>query len=251
MASGDTLVTFDARSGIRPNWAFVAFTGGSTEPSPGDTIWGDTSDENGILEVLSLESGTWGGGDAAGYMLLSQLLNSPSDWSSGEDFTANSSTPGDHGTLTALPVFAFATTDTRASDLRLLDFDAASNEIEIFFFLMPRSYAGGGVTVSIWVLTTTTTGDMSFKGFFKSATDNVDNLDTKNFAAPQSNTAIDAPGAVGRARLFTIAFTNGAQMDSIAAGEPAFFMLMRDAQDGTNDDMAGVAEFLVGEIKET
>ena len=252
MASGDTLVTFDARSGIRPSWAFVAFTSGSTEPSPADTIWGDTSDENGILEVLSLESGTWGGGDAAGYMLLSQLTGDVSDWSSGENFTANSSTPANHGTLTALPVFAAASIDIRASDLRLLDFDATSNEIEIFFIpTMSRAYAGGGVTVSIWVLTTTTTGDMSFKGFFKSVTDNVDNLDTKNFAAPQSNTAIDAPGAVGRAKLFTITFTNGAQMDSVAAGEPFFFMLMRDAQDSTNDDMAGDAELLAGEIKET
>ena len=221
MASGDTLVTFDARSGIRPSWAFVAFTSGSTEPSPGDTIWGDTSDENGILEVLSLESGTWGGGDAAGYMLLSQLTGDVSAWTSGENFTANSSTPADDGTLTLLPVFAFATIDTRAADLRLLDFNDTSNNIEIFLFLMPRSYAGGGVTVSIWVLTTTATGDMSFKGFFKSVTDDVDNLDTKNFAAPQSNTAIDAPSASGEAKLFTITFTDGAQMDSVAAGEPA------------------------------
>jgi hypothetical protein len=251
MASGDTLVTFDARSGIRPSWAYVKFTSGSTEPSLGDTIWGDTSDENGILEFISLESGTWGGGDAAGYMLLSQLTGDVGDWSSGENFTANSSTPGNHGTLTLLPVFAAASIDTRASDLRLLDFDDTANEIEIFLMVMPRSYAGGGVTVSIWVLTTTATGDMSFKTFFKSVTDNVDNLDTKNFAAPQSNQAIDAPGASGRARLFTIAHTNGAQMDSVAAGEPFFLMLMRDAQDTTNDDMAGDSEFMAGEMKET
>ena len=252
MASGDTLTTFDARSGIRPSWAYVKFTSGSTEPSPGDTIWGDSSDENGILEVLSLESGTWGGGDAAGYILLSQLTGDVSDWTSGENFTEGSTTPANHGTLTALPVFAAASIDTRASDLRLLDFDAASNEIEIFFIpTMSRAYAGGGVTVSVWVLTTTATGDMSFKGFFKSVTDDVDNLDTKTFAAPQSNTAIDAPSASGEAKLFTITFTDGAQMDSVAAGEPAFFMLMRDAQDGTNDDMAGDAEFLAGEIKET
>lgn len=249
--SGQTLVTFDARSGIRPNWAFVAFTSGDTEPSLGDTIWGDTSDENGILEVLSLESGTWAGADAAGYMLLSQLLNSVGDWTSGENFTANSTTPGDDGTLTLLPVFAFATIDTRNS-IPLLDFDDTANEIEIFFIsAMPRSYAGGGVTVSIWVLTTSTTLDMSFKGFFKSVTDDVDNLDTKTFAAPQSNTAIDAPSASGEAKLFTITFTDGAQMDSIAVGEPFFFMLMRDAQDATNDDMSNDAEFLSGEIKET
>lgn len=252
-ASGDTLVTFGPRSGMQPSWAFVAFTSGSTEPSPGDTIWGDTSDENGILEVLSLESGTWGGSDAAGYMLLSQLgpTGDVSDWSSGENFTEGSTTPANHGTLTLLPVFAAASYDLRNS-IPLLDFDDTANEIEIFFIpTMPRSYAGGGVTVSIWVLTTTATGDMSFKGFFKSVTDDVDNLDTKNFAAPQENTAIDAPSASGEPKLFTITFTDGAQMDSVAAGEPFFFMLMRDAQDSTNDDMSGDAEFLAGEIKET
>ncbi|KKL07581.1 hypothetical protein LCGC14_2584600, partial [marine sediment metagenome] len=70
-----------------------AFTSGSTEPSLGDTIWEDTSDENGILEFLSLESGTWGGGTAAGYMLLSGLSGAVADWTSGENFTKNSSTP--------------------------------------------------------------------------------------------------------------------------------------------------------------
>ena len=250
MASGDTLATFDARSGIRPSWAFVAFTSGSTEPSPGDTIWGDTSDENGFLEVLSLESGTWGGGDAAGYMLLSNLTGDVSDWTSGENFTEGSTTPANHGTLTVLPVFAFATLDTR-NNIPLLDFDAVSNEIEIFFGVMPRSYAGGGVTISFYVLTTQVTGDMSWKTFFKSVTDDVDNLDTKVFAAPQSNQAVDAPSASGEPKLFTIAHTNGAQMDSIAAGEPFFLMLMRDAQDATADDMTGDAELLSGEIKET
>ena len=250
MASGDSLATFDARSGIRPNWAFVAFTSGSTEPSPGDTIWGDTSDENGFLEVLSLESGTWAGGDAAGYMLLSNLTGDVGAWTSGENFTEGSTTPADHGTLTALPVFCFATLDTR-NNIPLLDFDAASNEIEIFFGVMPRSYAGGGVTISFYVLTTQVTGDMSWKTFFKSVTDDVDNLDTKVFAAPQSNQAVDAPSASGEPKLFTIAHTDGAQMDSLAAGEPFFLMLMRDGQDTTNDDMANDAEMLSGEIKET
>ena len=250
MASGDSLVTFDARSGIRPNWAFIAFTSGSTEPSPGDIIWGDTSDENGFLEFISLESGTWAGTDAAGYMLLSNLTGDVGDWTSGENFTEGSSTPGNHGTLTVLPVFCFATLDTRNS-IPLLDFDAAANEIEIFFGVMPRTYAGGGVTNSFYVLTTQVTGDMSFKGFFKSVTDDADNLDTKTFAAPQGNAAIDAPSASGEPKLFTIAHTNGAQMDSVAAGEPFFYMLMRDAQDGTADDMTGDAELLSVEVKET
>ena len=40
-------------------------------------------------------------------------------------------------------------------------------------------------------------------------------------------------------------------MDSIAAGELFYLLLMRDAQDTTNDDMAGDAEFVFMEIQET
>ena len=251
MASGNTLAVFTPQHNLAPAWAFVAFTSGSAEPSLGDTIWGDTSDENGILEFVSLESGTWGGGDAAGYMLLSNLLNAVVDWTSGEDFTANSSTPGNHGTLTALPVDCFATIDTR-NNKPVLDFDAASNEVAMFQGFMPRHYGGGGLTITVgWMASTATTGDTSWKIFLMSVTDDADDLDTKNFAAPNENTAVDVPSASGEVDYFTITFTDGADMDSIAVGELFYLLLMRDAQDGTNDDMAGDAEVVFLEIQET
>ena len=99
MASGDSLITFDAVNAFPSNWLWVAFTGGSVEPTAdGDgtaVIWGDTSDAQAILEYLVLTGGTWGGSDAAGYMLLSHWNGTA--WSSGENFTADSGTPGDHG----------------------------------------------------------------------------------------------------------------------------------------------------------
>lgn len=252
MASGNTLERFEALSNMAPDWAFVAFTGGDTEPSLGDTIWGDTSDENGILEFLSaLTSGTWGAGTAAGYMLLSNLTGGVADWTSGENFTANSSTPGDDGTLTALPVKCAAVPDRR-NEKWLLDFDAASNEVAMWQGFMPRHYDGGGLTITTGVASASaTTGDMSWKIFLMSVTSNVDNLRTKNFAAPQENTEVDAATTLGAEREFTITFTDGAQMDSIAKGEMFYILLMRDAQDGTNDDMAGDAEFVFMEIQET
>ncbi len=251
MASGNSLQVFNPQNNLSPAWAYVAFTGGSTEPSLADTIWGDTSDENGILEFLSLESGTWAGNDAAGYMLLSNLTGAVGDWTSGEDFTANSSTAGDHGTLTALPVDCFATFDTR-NNKSIVDFDAASNEVAMFQGFMPRHYAGGGLTITVgWMATSATTGDTSWAIFFMSVSDDADDLDIKNFAAPNTNTTVDAPSASGEVDYFTITFTDGADMDSIAAGEMFYLLLMRDAQDSTNDDMAGDAEFVFMEIQET
>ncbi len=251
MATTNTLAIFAPQSNLAPAWAFVAFTGGSTEPSIGDTIWGDTSDENGILEFLSLESGTWGGTDAAGYMLLSNLTGVVSDWTSGEDFTEGSSTPADHGTLTALPVDCFATLDVR-NNKAVLDFDAAANEVAMFQGFMPNHYDGGGLTVTVgWMATSATTGDTSWKMFLMSISDDADDLDTKNFAAPNSNAAVDVASISGEVDYFTITFTDGADMDSIAAGELFYLLLMRDAQDSTADDMAGDAEVVFIEVKET
>jgi hypothetical protein len=253
MTSGDSLIIFTPLHNLPPDWLFVAFTSGSVEPTANgdgtDVIWGDTSNASARLEYLSLESGTWGGGDAAGYMLLSNWDGTA--WSSGENWTKNTTTPANNGTLTAIPVACAATLDLRQSK-PVLDFDPAVNEVAVFQGFMPRNYDDGGITVTVGVAASTaTTGDMSWKIFFMSITDNVDDLDVKNFASPQSNQAVDAPTTLGAVRYFTIAFTDGAQMDSIAVGETFYMMIMRDAQDSTNDDMAGDAELVFAEIKET
>jgi len=240
-----------------PDWLWVAFTSGSTEPTAdGDgtaVIWGDTSNANAVLEYLRLTSGTWGGGDAAGYMLLSNWNGVA--WTSGENFTADTSTPGNHGTLTSVPVSAAATKDIRqgtATNTNLLDFDATTNELAVFPFLMPNNYDGGGITVTVGVTASTaTTGDMSWAIFPKSVSDDVDDLDVKNFGSPNFNTSVTTASASGKVKYFDIAFTDGSDMDNIAAGELFFLMLMRDAQDATNDDMSGDGEFVFLAIKET
>jgi hypothetical protein len=254
MTSGDSLFTALPVSNQFRNWLFVAFTSGSVEPTANgdgtDVIWGDTSDASARLEYLSLESGTWGGGDAAGYMLLSH--DAGVAWSSGENFTQNSSTPANDGTLTGVPVTCAATPDQNTPGDDRLDFDPTVNEIAVFKLVMPRHYDGGGLTITVGVAASTaTTGDMSWAIFLMSVSDNADDLDVKNFADPQVNQAVDAPTTLGNVRYFTITFTDGAQMDSIAAGEPFFLMIMRDAQDTTNDDMAGDAEKVFLEGQET
>ena len=251
MASGQSLVGFEARDNLAPAWLFVAFTGGSTEPTAdGDgtaVIWGDSSDANAVLEYLVLTGGTWAGNDAAGYMLLSNWDGTA--WTADENFTADTSTAGDHGTLTGTPVLCAATPDVRNS-VPVLDFDATVNEVAMFQGLMPREYDGGGLTFTLKLASTVTTGDMSFKFFLKRIADDADDIDVINFAAPQVNAAMDAPAASGNVKDYTRDFTDGSQMDSIAVGEMFFLLIMRDAQDSTNDDMAGDAELVAIEMKE-
>lgn len=49
----------------------VSFTSGTTEFIEGETLVGGTSGALGNIKRLILQSGTWGGGDAAGYMVVS------------------------------------------------------------------------------------------------------------------------------------------------------------------------------------
>jgi len=51
----------------------MAFDAGSAEPTDGETITGGTSGDTGVVTDYSLESGTWAGGDAAGFIELSTV----------------------------------------------------------------------------------------------------------------------------------------------------------------------------------
>ncbi len=48
----------------------LAFTSGSTEVKAGDKLHGNTSDATAIIDQVILDSGSWAGGDAAGFIIL-------------------------------------------------------------------------------------------------------------------------------------------------------------------------------------
>lgn len=237
MASGD-LCAYVIQE-ISPNWLWVAFTSGSVAPVVGDTIWGDTSDAQAILELIVVTGGTWGGGDAAGWMFLSNWNNTA--WSSGENWTKNSGTPANDGTLTTTPVSCGASPDL-VNDVPVSDFDDTVNEAKLFLCKRLTNSAAGGIDVRIETLGAAAANDYSMGGAFRSFTDDVDNFLSTSFNAWGTvvyNTAIDAPSVIGEPTYDTIAFSDGAEVDNLAASELFLFLLFRDAQDATNDDMAG------------
>jgi hypothetical protein len=142
-----------------------------------------------------------------------------------------------------------ATLDTR-NQHSVLDFDAASDESAVFGSVMPRHYDGGGVTVSlIWLASTATEGDVVWNVAFERHQDDTDDLDSDSFAAVNAATATCA-SASGEPQYTDVAFTDGADMDSVAAGESFRLKVTRDA-DNESDDMTGDAELLRAEIRET
>lgn len=139
-----------------------------------------------------------------------------------------------------------ATPDVRNSVL-VLDFDAASNESAWFPALMPRNYAGGGITCSIlWMASTATSGNVKWEiALERNDTD----LDADSFATGVTATGT-ANGTSGIATATDVALTSGAQMDSVAAGEQFRLRVTRMASDAA-DTMTGDAEIRGIEIRET
>jgi hypothetical protein len=147
------------------------------------------------------------------------------------------------------PATVYATLDTRNAH-PVLDFDAATDESAVFTGIMPRNYAGGGVTVYLHLTDTNDTNaahasywDVSFEAMI------AQDADADGFAAAQSSHA-HPNGTSGIPVVLAIPFTDGAQMDSVLAGELFRLKVNRDANNGS-DDWANDAELLMVEIKET
>jgi hypothetical protein len=123
---------------------------------------------------------------------------------------------------------------------------AADSEIQISG-IMPPHYAGGGVTVSIyWAASNATTGDCVWTAAWERHTTD---LDVHSLAAARTTTST-TNGTNGVITVTSIAFTNGAQMDSVAAGEGFTLEITRDAN-AAGDTMANDAHILAVEVRET
>jgi hypothetical protein len=149
------------------------------------------------------------------------------------------------------PAANYATPDTR-NGVAVMDFDDTTDESLDFAGFMPRHYAGGGITVTVgWMATTATTGTISLDVSLMSVTDDADDLDTKAFAAANNANPTTA-SASGEVDYVEITFTDGADMDSVAAGEYFRLRITRDANGTTStDDMTGDMELVFVEVRET
>jgi hypothetical protein len=147
------------------------------------------------------------------------------------------------------PTTNFATLDTRNSH-PVLDFDKDTDESALFSGIMPRHYAGGGVIVMlVWMATAVTTNEVVWNAQFERHADDAFDLDSDGFAAVQASAAVTAPSASGEVSYDDITFDDGAEMDSVAAGESFRLKVIRDANNGA-DDLDNDAELLRVEIRE-
>ena len=146
------------------------------------------------------------------------------------------------------PTSNFATFDTRNTHL-VLDYDDTTNEDGVFEGVMPQTYGGGGITVYLhYAMTSATSGDVDLDVAFERIGDGQQDIDSDGFAAAQSVDNTTVPGTSGNVDIVSVAFTDGAQMDSIAVGESFRMKVTRDA---ASDTATGDLELTKVEIRET
>lgn len=141
-----------------------------------------------------------------------------------------------------------ATLDSR-NQHPVLDFDDTTNESAVFTGVMPRNYGGNGVTVYLhYAMSSATANTVDWDVAFERIGDQQQDIDSDSFAAVNSVDDTTVPATSGNVDIVNVTFTDGADMDSVAAGEAFRLKVTRDA---ASDDAAGDAELLAVEIKET
>jgi hypothetical protein len=147
------------------------------------------------------------------------------------------------------PASNFATLDLRNYH-PVLDFDASTNESAVFSGVMPQNYAGTtGVTVYLhYAMSTAVSNTVDWDVAFELVGDQDQDIDSDGFAAANSVDNTTVPGTSGYEDVVSVAFTDGADMDGVAAGDRFRIRVTRDA---ASDDASGDAELTAVEIRET
>jgi len=138
---------------------------------------------------------------------------------------------------------------TPAEGIPYLSFDSGTDESADFVGVLPRHYAGGGLTLTLHWASGATSGATVWNAAFRRIADDAEDVDTSHSYDFNAVTATTA-SAAGEVDYAAITFTNGADMDSLAVGELFNLRITRDADNGS-DNMTGDAYLIAIEIKET
>lgn len=156
------------------------------------------------------------------------------------------------------PATAYATFDTMtgtstpAESIPVLDFDDTTQEYMDFYCFMPRNYGGGGITVTIvYSAAEAATDVVDWEAALRRVADDAEDLDTAAHTFDYNGTVDTAPSVVGEVAYAVVTFTDGADMDSVTAGDYFILRVTRDPTPDSGTDVTGDASIHFIEIKET
>lgn len=142
-------------------------------------------------------------------------------------------------------------TSTPAESIPVLDFDQTTAEYMDFPIVLPTNYGGGGLTCTVVSSADTTTGGVRWEIAFRRVQDDAEDLDTTAQTYDFNGVTIATlASAIGEVTYDDITFTNGVDMDSLAAGEMGILRFRRDPANG-GDTAAADANLHRIIIKET
>jgi hypothetical protein len=130
----------------------------------------------------------------------------------------------------------------------VLSFDQSTPEKCYWTRVVPQGWTGT-ITAYIHYIAATNTGKVDFEISVEAVSDGdaVDLDAGTSFATANTITAPTVPGTAGYIDVITCTLTND---DGAAAGDYIRFQLERDADDATNDTMAGDCHVLAVEIRD-
>ena len=140
---------------------------------------------------------------------------------------------------------------TPVESIPVLDFDDTTVEYADFYCVMPSNYAGGGVTLTFFWSQALATNTVVLSAAFRRVADDAEDLDTTAQTYDYNLTgALTPPSVAGEVAYDTLTFTDGADMDSVTAGDYFILRVRRVPTDG-NDTSVGDTSIHAIQIKET
>ena len=137
------------------------------------------------------------------------------------------------------PTLNFAVPIRRDVDHAAVSFEATTSKTYYYYSALPGTYAGGGLTFKLtFAMDTASSGNVQWDLAFERL--NTD-LDSTSFTSATSATQAVSV-TPGIPVVATVTVTDGANMDSIAAGEAFRFSVTRNT--GVGDTAAGDAHLL-------
>jgi len=140
-----------------------------------------------------------------------------------------------------------ATMDYRGTH-PVLVFDDTVAQSAVFTAIMPRAYAGGGITVRVHSTATAVTGTVGWTVEVERIGTTQD-IDTDGYAAGQTITPVAVNATSGIVTIASVAIASGAPMGSVAIAEAFRVRITRDVASGGR--AVGKAQLLVVEVEET
>lgn len=151
------------------------------------------------------------------------------------------------------PGSSYATEDIRVGgssppeSIAVYDFDSATIEYIDLLCELSEDYDGGGITLTLKWSATSASGVTRWGAAFRQIADDAEDIDASH-TYDFNDADCTAATVSGEVDYATITFTDGADMDSVDAGELFILRLRRNASHA-NDNMTGDAELWIGSLK--